>query len=164
MGRQFQKIGGGFCRPGASYRFRRPRASPVATLRTFSERGGTVQIVAVRTLHEPFVYAMVEGLGELCPGRGVAVVAQLRLAPGKQAMLFLRMMRRVTVEAADIIAGMRRAVEVRLPLAVSMTAQATGTRQLTREFLEANDLAEFARPSHMFTTRPVTGFAPVATL
>jgi hypothetical protein len=86
------------------------------------QRGCAMQIVAVRALYEPLVYAMVEGLGELCLRRSVALVAKLRLALRKQSMLFHGMVGQVTVEAANIITGVRGAVEVRLPFAVPMTA------------------------------------------
>jgi hypothetical protein len=129
-----------------------------------AQGGGTVEIVTVRALQEAFVHTVVERFGELRFGRGVALVAELRLGLRKEAMLFLRVMRRMAVQAADVIVGMRRAIEVHLTFAVRMTSQTACTGLLPGEFLEADDLANVATARHVLAPRPVTGFTALPAL
>lgn len=123
-----------------------------------------MQIVAIRALHKAFVHTVVERFGKLRFGRGVTLVAKLGLTPREQPMLFLRVVRRMAVQAADIIAGMRRSVEVHLPFAVCVTSQTAGAGLLPGGFLEANDLADVASARHMFAPWTVTGFATMSAL
>jgi hypothetical protein len=65
-----------------------------------------VDVVAVSALHEAFVDSMVIGLAEVSLCGCVTAVAELGLRCCQQMFRFLGVMRRVTVQAADIAAAM----------------------------------------------------------
>src|SRR5690242_6818248 len=73
-----------------------------------AERGCTVDVVAVATSHETFIYSMVKRLREISLGSCMTSVTEIRLRPHKQVFGFLGMMRRVAVQAANIVARVRR--------------------------------------------------------
>ena len=68
----------------------------------------TVDVVAVAASDETFVYSMVKRLRKVCLGSGMTSVTEIRLRPHKQMFRLLGMMRRVAVQAANIIARVRR--------------------------------------------------------
>lgn len=63
---------------------------------------GAMRVMAVSTLHEAFINAMVEGHGELRLLLQMTRVAKLGLRLNQQRLLCLRMMRRVAGNAAHI--------------------------------------------------------------
>ena len=71
-----------------------------------SESRCSVHVVAVTALDKAFVHSMVVGLGEVSLGRCVAVIAELGLRYCQQMLRCLRVMGGVTIQAADIAAGM----------------------------------------------------------
>jgi hypothetical protein len=105
-----------------------------------------------------------EGLGEIGLGCGVASVTKFRLSLGEQPLRFLGVMRRMTIQTADVVAGMGRATEVGLAGAVAVTAQATSAGLLPGEFFEANDLGDVASAVDMGGTGSVAGLASVTIL
>ena len=67
----------------------------------------SVHVVAITALDKPFVDSMVVGFGEVSLRGCVASVAEIGLGFCQQVFRFLRIMRGVTIQAADIAAGMR---------------------------------------------------------
>ena len=65
----------------------------------------SVDVVAVTALDKPFVDSMVVRFGKISLGGRVASVAEFRLGYCQQVFWFLGVMRGVTVQAADIAAG-----------------------------------------------------------
>ena len=84
-----------------------------------------MRVVAVVALHQTLVDPVVIGFGKICFGRGMASVAQLRLLLNQQMLLFLGVMRRVAIQAADIAAGVSGFREVRLLREPAQTASNT---------------------------------------
>jgi hypothetical protein len=68
-------------------------------------------------------------------------------------------MRRVTVEAADIIIGVRGCREVPLLVVCAVTTQAMRIHVLFRHCLEADDLGDVPSPLDVLCARAVTGLA-----
>ena len=66
-----------------------------------------MRIVAVCTLDQALIDAVVIRLGKICLGGCVASVTQLRLILNEQVLFFLGVMRRVAIETSDFTAGMR---------------------------------------------------------
>jgi len=133
-------------------------ASRIAASRTthIPKSAGAMEIVAICALHKTLIHPMVEGFGKLRLRGCMTLVAELRLAPREQAMLFLGVMWRVAVETANIVTGVRRPVEVHLPFVVSVTRQAAGSGLLPREIFKANDLADVPSSGNVFTSGSVT--------
>ena len=65
----------------------------------------SVHVVAVTALNKAFVDSMVVGLGKISLCGCMAAVAEIRLRYRKQVLRFLRVMRGVTIQAADIATG-----------------------------------------------------------
>ncbi len=123
------------------------------------QRSRAVRIVAVGTLHQPLFNAVVIGLGEVRLLAGVAAVAQLGLALHQQMLLLLRVVRRVAIEAAHLVARVRRLGKMRLRMAVTMAGQAAGAIFCARVFLEDIDFALVAASGHMICPWPMTTLA-----
>src|SRR5581483_956123 len=101
----------------------------------------SVRIMAVSTVHQGFVHAMVEGPVELLFGFEVTAVAKLRRLLFHQELRFFGMMGRVAVDAAHIVLHVRRAREIAVLLAEVMTCQAALADFFGRGVLESKDLA-----------------------
>ena len=65
----------------------------------------SVHVVAVTALDKTFVDSMVVRLGEVSLRRGVTPIAELWLRHCQQVLWFLRVVRRVTIQAAHVAAG-----------------------------------------------------------
>ena len=65
-----------------------------------------MNVVAVAALEQALRNPVVIGSREVGLGRGVASIAELRLFLDQQLLPFLGVMRRMAVEATDVIAGM----------------------------------------------------------
>lgn len=65
-----------------------------------------MNVVAIAASDEALVDAVMIGFGEVGLGRGVTSVTQIGLRARKQVFGFLRVVRGVAVEAANIAAGM----------------------------------------------------------
>jgi hypothetical protein len=70
-----------------------------------AEGGCAVRVVTIAALDKAFVDPVVIWLCKVGFGRRMASVAEVRLRSHKQGLGLLRVMRRVAVEAADIVAG-----------------------------------------------------------
>jgi len=66
-----------------------------------------MDVVAVTALDQAFVYSMVIGLGEISLRGGMTSITELGLGYCQEMLRFLRVVRGMTVQAADIAAGMR---------------------------------------------------------
>src|SRR5438477_840079 len=105
-----------------------------------AKRAGAVQVVTIRALHKTFIHPMVKWLGKVRFGRGMAPITELRLGLRQQSLGLFGMMRRVTVHAAHVVAGMPRSREVGLSWFIPVATEATRVRLGPREFLEDNNL------------------------
>ena len=69
---------------------------------------GSMNVVAVAAFNEALVHAMVIRLSKIAFGCGMALVAEHRLFLDEQMLCLLGMMRRMTIEAADLTVCMSR--------------------------------------------------------
>lgn len=129
-----------------------------------ADRGGAVNVVAVAALEQALRYPVVIRSGEVGFGRGVASVAEVGLFFDQQVLGFLGMMRRMAVDAPNIIAGMGGTREVPLLMAFAVAAQAASARLLAREVLESDDLANISSPRNVLGSGSVTTFTSMSVL
>lgn len=71
------------------------------------QRSGAMNVVAVVALDQAFVDAVMVRLGEVGFGGNVAAVAEFGLGAHEEMLRLLGFVRRMTIHAANIIAGMR---------------------------------------------------------
>src|ERR1700758_558600 len=88
-------------------------------------RSGAVDVVAVAALDETFVDSMVIRLREVRFGSCMTPITEIGLRPYQQMLGILGMMRRVAVQAANIVARVCRCREVPLLLLFTVATQAT---------------------------------------
>src|SRR5205085_7619025 len=93
-----------------------------------------------------------------------APITELRLGLRQQSLGLFGMMRRVTVHAAHVVAGMPRSREVGLSWFIPVATEATRVRLGPREFLEDNNLSLVAASFHVRRSRTMTRLAPVTAL
>ena len=105
---------------------------------------------------------MAEGAGKFCPRRSVAAIAQIRLGLDQQCAFFLGMVRAVTIQTANIIAGMHGGAEVTLAFSFAMTLEAAPACFRARQFRKTHDLRFVASARHVLRARTMAGFASVA--
>lgn len=74
-----------------------------------AQRGRAVHIVAIHTLDQPLIYAMVIGLCEIRFLSDMAAIAELGLGLYQQMLWLLRLVRRVAIQAAHVVAGVHGA-------------------------------------------------------
>lgn len=120
-----------------------------------------VGIVAVAAFHQPFIYAVVEGPVKLLLGFQVAAVAQLRLLLLHQELAFFRVVRIVTIRAANIILQVRRAPKIAVLFTVLVAHQASRADVFRRSILERENLAFVSAAIHVGLARAMAGFATV---
>ena len=83
-----------------------------------------MRIVTIAALHQAFVYAVMEGTIELLFGLQMATVAKLRLLFFHQALTFLGVVGRMTVDATHVVLKVRRARKVTVFFSIGMAVQA----------------------------------------
>ena len=127
-----------------------------------SESCRSVHVMAVTALDKAFVDSMVVGLGEVSLRGCVASVAELWLRCSEQVLGFFGIVRGVTIQAADIAAGMWRAGEVTLLMFLTVATEAVSIRVLPRHRFETDDLAYIPAPLHMCGAGTMTGLATVS--
>ena len=123
-----------------------------------------MHVMAITALHQAFVHAVMEGLGEIGLFGGMAAVAKLRLVLHQQELRLLAVMRRMAVEAADAAAGVRRLGKMLLRVFLAVAAQAAAAGFLAGKILEGNDFGHVATAGNMLGTGAVAGLATVAAL
>jgi hypothetical protein len=79
-----------------------------------------MNIVAIAAPDQPFLHPMVIRLTEIGFGRRVAAIAEIRLGPHQQVLGFVRVMRRVAVQASDAATSVYRGRKVPLLVLVTM--------------------------------------------
>ena len=126
------------------------------------ESGSSMNVVAVAALDKTFVYSMVIRLGEVGFGGGMTPVTEIGLRPCKQVRGILGMMRRVAVQAANIVARVRGCGEVSLLMLFTVATQALRARILLRHRREANDLGHVPTALDVRGSGTVTGFAAMS--
>lgn len=120
-----------------------------------------VRIMVIATLNETLVDPVVIRLREISSCRLVTSVAKARLSPHQKVLLYFCMVRRVTIQAADVTSGVRCSRKMSCLTRFIVAAQATGISLLVCQHFETYDLADIAASLHMFRTRSVTRFASV---
>jgi hypothetical protein len=123
-----------------------------------------VNVVTVAALNQLFIHSMPVRLGKLGFGCGVASVTKLGLAFDQEKLRFSGVVRRMTINAANIIAGVNRGSKVRLLGIVAVAAQASAIGFGPGEFFEADDLGNVSACGHVCRTRPVAGLTSVLVL
>jgi len=78
------------------------------------QRGGAMRVMAVTALNQALIDSVVIGLGKIGLGRRMAAVALFRLFLNQQVLGTFGVVRRMTVKATHIIAGVRGTGEVPL--------------------------------------------------
>ena len=99
-----------------------------------------VRVVAIAAGHKPFIYFVVEWLGEIRFYLKMAGVAKLRLLQLQEPGLHFWGVNRMAINAPDIIFYMLRTKEVGVLLAKLMAAQAAFRRFLAAQCSQADDL------------------------
>jgi len=92
--------------------------------------------MAVHTLHQTFVDAVVIRFGKVCLSGDVASVTQLGLLLDQQELFFFGVMGRVAIETSDIAAGVRGFGEMRLRACFAVAGQTASASLLPRLPLE----------------------------
>jgi hypothetical protein len=121
-----------------------------------------MDIMAVAALDQAFVHSMVIRLREVGLRGCMTSVAEGGLCPNEEMLRFFGMMRRVAVQAPNIVARVRRPREVPLFMFCTVATQATGIGILFRHRLETNDLAHIAAAFHVRGSGTVTGLTTVS--
>lgn len=117
---------------------------------------GSVSIMAIRALHCPFGYGVMEGHGELRFHIGMAALAKLWLR-GRQQMLRCRgMVHAVTADAAKTCLGVWRAHKV--GMCGCMTSQAALVDRLRSSVGKGKYFVDIAATLHVGLPRPVAVF------
>lgn len=127
-------------------------------------RSRPVYVVAVATLQQTLVYAVVIGPGEIRFCRHMTAVTEVRLRADQQMFWLLGLVGRVAVEASNIVAGMRRSREMALLPFLAMTAQAACAGSLRGQCREPNNLGDVPTAVHVCRSGAVTRFAAMPSL
>jgi hypothetical protein len=83
-----------------------------------------VDIVAVAALDQAFVNPMAIRLREVCFDRDMTSITEIGLCPNEQVLWLFCVVRGVTVQTADIVAGVCRSGEMPLLVAFAVAGQA----------------------------------------
>jgi hypothetical protein len=126
-----------------------------------AESSGAVDVVAVAALDEAFVYPVVIRLREVGLRIDMTSVAEFGLRSNQQMLLFFGVMRRVAVQASNVVAGVRRSGKVPLLMIFTVATQAAGVGVLLRHRLEANDFGYVPAALNVRRSGTVTGLAAV---
>jgi len=118
-----------------------------------------VRIVAIAALHHAFIDAMMKGAIELLFGFQMAAVAKLWLLLLHKPLAFLGMVRRMAVDASNIVLQMRRTSEITVFFSIGMTVKARLAGRLRRNGLKSEYLRLVPTAFDMFLAGTMTGFA-----
>jgi hypothetical protein len=127
-----------------------------------AEGGSAVDVMAVTALNESFVHTMVIRLREVGLRGGMTSVAKSGWCLNEQMLRFFGVMRRVTIQAPNIVARVRRCGEVPLLMFCAVTAQAAGIGILIRHRLEADDLGHIPAAFYVRGSGTMAGFATMS--
>ena len=119
----------------------------------------TVRIVAVNALHQPFIYPVVKGHGELRLLLCVARIAKFRLRLHQQKFRILAVVRRMAIQAAHVVLDVHRPAKIHLFLTGSVARHAAFADRFRARRLETENLLQVARIVGMRRARPMATFA-----
>jgi len=125
---------------------------------------GPVYVMAVTTLDQSFVDAVMVRLCEVCFLRNVTAVTKRWLGPHKQMLLFLGVVRRMAVETSHIVIGVHGTRKMPLLRIVTMTAQATLVHFVFGKGREPDDLTDVAPGLHVLGAWTVARLTAVPAL
>ena len=120
-----------------------------------TESRSTVDVVTVAALDQAFIDAMMIWFGKVGFRGGVTSITEARLCAHEKVLGFFGIVRRVTVEAANIVAGVLRCGKMPLFVLLPMTAQATRIGFLFRNCFEVHDLCYVATAVDVRRSRTV---------
>jgi len=115
-----------------------------------------MKIMTVAALHQPLVNSMAEWFGEFCPDCAMTAVAELGLVLDQQTSRLLGVVRRMAIQAANLIAGMGGGFEMRLLLFLGMTTQTPRAGLTPAQLAEADNLGRVASAFDVEGAWPVT--------
>ena len=127
-----------------------------------AEGGSAVDVMAVAALDQAFVYSMVIRLREVGLRGCMTSVAEAGLCTNEEMLRFFGVMRRVAIQAPNIVARVRRRGEVPLLMFCTVATQATGIGILLRHRLEANDLGHIPAAFYVRGSGTVTRLTTVS--
>ncbi len=126
------------------------------------ECGCAMSVMTVAALDQAFVHAMVIRLREVRLRAGMTSVAQAGLCTNEEMLRFFGVMRRVAIQAPNIVARVCRCREVPLLMFCRVATQATGIGILLRHRLEANDLGHIPAAFYVGGSGTVAGLTTMS--
>ena len=127
-----------------------------------AECGRAMNVMAVAALDQAFVYPMVIRLREVGLRGCMTSVAEAGLCSNEEMLRFFGVMRRMAIQAPNIVARVRRRGEVPLLMFCTVATQATGIGILFRQRLEANDLGHVSAAFYVRGSGTVTRLTTVS--
>jgi hypothetical protein len=119
----------------------------------------TMRVVAIVAQHQPLIYPVMEWTRKLCAHVQVASVTKLGRRIPQQELSFLRVMRRMAVDAGYSALQMSGAAVVTLIVAALMAVQAARANFRGGSIFESKYLGFVATAFDVFFAWTVTGFA-----
>lgn len=118
-----------------------------------------MRIVAIRAGEQAFIHSVMHGFGELRLYFTMASVAEHRLCHHQQCSFHFGMMRRVAIDAANIVLQVLRTQEVRVFFTKFMTVEATLTGFFARECAKPDNFRDVPTTLDMCLAWPMTCLA-----
>jgi hypothetical protein len=129
-----------------------------------AQRDRSMCVVTIAALNQALVDPVTIGPREVSFRGSVTSVTEIGLGSNQQMLRGFGMMRRVTIQTAHIVAGMRGTGEVPLLVTITMTGQTPGARFLSRQPFKGDDLTDVTTTGYVFGSRAVTRFTAVSAL
>lgn len=126
-----------------------------------AKRRCSMHVVAITASDKTFVHTVVIRLSKVCFGSRVAPIAETGLRLSQQMLWLFSVVRRMAVQAANVIAGVRRRAEVSLLMLFTVAGQATCARLFPRHRLEADNFAYISAAFYVCRAGAMTCLAPV---
>ena len=115
-------------------------------------------IVAVRALHQAFIYAVMEGFLKLRLSLKVAGIAERWLAVNEKELSLFGMMWRMAIRAGYVVGLVSRTLEITVFFAILMALQTLRRDFFGRRALEDEDLRFVATPRNVVCPGAVACF------
>ncbi len=119
---------------------------------------GSVRIVTIRALHEPFVHPVFERHRKLRADVGMAAIAKIRLRFGEKPFWRRCLVDGMAIRAANVTEGMRGPANIRAGNLFLVAGEARVDRRLRIQKRECDDRVLAAASLDMFLARSVTTF------
>jgi len=97
-----------------------------------AQRGRAMHIMAITALNQSLINSMVKWFRKISFGSDVAAKAKSRLRVNQQVLGFCRVVGRVAIQAAHVVAGVHGTGEVALLVALTVAIQTASVRVLVR--------------------------------